>query len=290
MKYGFIARHAKVYPLQVLCRVLDVSTSGYYDWRGRGPSARAAEDAQLLTDIRRVFAAGRRKYGSPKVWKELRKAGKRHSRKRIARLMAKHGLLARKKRRFVVTTRANPAHTPAPNVLDREFRAEAPNTKWVSDITDIPTDEGKLYLAVTLDLFSRMVVGWSMAARMQAKLTRGAFGMAVQRRQPDLGFLHHSDRGSQYTDGGFRGDLRSRGAVESMSRKGNVWDNAVMESFFAQLEIELLSERRFATRDQARQEVFDYIEVFYNRTRSHSTLGYVSPAEFEEQHAKSGAI
>jgi transposase InsO family protein len=265
---------------------MQVSPSGYYAWHGRPASQHQQDDEQLLVEIRRIYAEGRGRYGSPKVWGQLREEGHHHSRKRVARLMAENGLVGRKPKRYVVTTRADPSHTPAPNVLNREFHAQRPNEKWLSDITQIPTDEGDVYLAVTLDLFSRMAVGWAMDDNMAATLTRRAFEMAVYRRQPELGVLHHSDRGSQYTDGGFRADLRAQGCIQSMSRKGDVWDNAPMESFFAQLEIELLQERRFATRGQAMQEVFDYIEIFYNRIRIHTSLSYLSPVEFERRWRK----
>lgn len=290
MKYSFILQRSQHYPIRELCRVMDVSPSGYYTWCGRGESEHALDDERLLEDIRRIHDQGRGTYGSPKIWRKLIELGQRHSRKRVARLMAENGLFGRKRRRFVVTTKANPAHQPAPNVLNREFHADAPNQKWLSDITQIPTDEGDVYLAATLDLFSRMAVGWAMDDTMEATLTRTAFDMAVQRRQPDRGLLHHSDRGSQYTDGGYRSDLRKQACVESMSRKGNVWDNAPMESFFAQVEIELLQRRHFKTRTQAMQEVFEYIEVFYNRIRIHSSLGYLSPAEFEARYVRKETV
>jgi putative transposase len=291
VKYDFIMQQSQRgklphYPVRELCRVMDVSSSGYYTWCDRGESQHTLDDDRLLEDIRRIHDQGRGTYGSPKIWHQLIELGQRHSRKRVARLMAENGLFGRKRKRFVVTTttKANPAHQPAPNVLNREFHADGPNQKWLSDITQIPTDEGDVYLAVTLDLFSRMAVGWAMDDHMEATLTRSAFDMAVLRRQPDPGLLHHSDRGSQYTDGGFRSDLREQACIESMSRKGDVWDNAPMESFFAQLEIELLQRRHFKTRTQALQEVFEYIEVFYNRIRIHSSLGYLSPAEFEARY------
>lgn len=284
MRYGFVKQQSQGYAIRDLCRVMNVSPSGYYAWRSRGKSQHALEDERLLADIRRIHTEGRRKYGSPKIWHKLIELGQRHSRKRVARLMAENGLFGRKRKRFVVTTKANPTHEPAPNVLNREFHADAPNTKWLSDITQIPTDEGDVYLAVTLDLFSRRAVGWAMDDNMEAALTRRAFEMAVLRRQPDPGLLHHADRGSQYTDSRFRNDLREHACVESMSRKGDCWDNAPMESFFAQLEVELLQDRHFTTRAQAIQEVFDYIETFYNRIRIHSALGYLSPADFEARY------
>ena len=195
--------------------------------------------------------------------------------------MASHGLFARKKRRFVHTTRADPTHQPSANLLARDFQADQPNRKWVSDIKHIPTDEGDLYLAATLDLFSRRVVGWAMEDTLEASLTVKALAMALRQRQPAADALLHSDRGSQYTAAEYRQVLEQHDLQQSMSRKGNVWDNAAMEAFFSTLEFECLRGRRFATRAQAKTEVFSYIEAFYNRKRLHSTLGYVSPAEFE---------
>lgn len=281
MKYGFIRDHAEAYPVRVMCKALSVSASGYYNWVEREPSQHAQDDDELLKDIQAIYKEGRRKYGSPKVHKRLRQQGRRHGRKRVARLMSKAGLYGRKQKRYRGTTKANPNHVPSENVLNREFTANAPNRKWLSDITQINTDEGKMYLAVTLDLFGRKAVGWAMDDNMEATLTRRAFEMAVERRTPYPGLLFHSDRGSQYTDGDFRDDLRDQQVTQSMSRKANCWDNAPMESFFAQLEIELLAERRFYTRAQAKQEVFEYIEVYYNRIRIHSANGYLSPIEFE---------
>ena len=281
MKYGFIQEHAEAYPVRVMCKVMSVSASGYYDWVERAPSQHTQDDAELLKQIQTIYQEGRRKYGSPKVHKRLGQQGRRHGHKRVARLMREAGLYGRKQKRYRGTTKANPSHVPSENVLNREFTANAPNRKWLSDITQINTDEGLMYLAVTLDLFGRKAVGWAMDDHMEATLIRRSFGMAVERRKPDPGLLFHSDRGSQYTDGDFRDDLRDQHMVQSMSRKANCWDNAPMESFFAQLEIELLAERRFYTRAQAMQEVFEYIEVYYNRIRIHSANGYLSPAEFE---------
>lgn len=281
MKYGFIQEHEAEYRVRVMCRVMRVSASGYYGWRKRKPSQQAQGDAELLKDIRSIYEEGRRKYGSPKVWERLRQQGKRHSRKRVARLMKEAGLVGRKKKRSRGTTKANPRHQPSENLLNREFTADGPNRKWLSDITQIDTDEGALYLAVTLDLYGRKAVGWAMDDNMEATLIRRSFEMAVERRHPEPGLLHHSDRGSQFTDQGFRKDLREQDAIQSMSRKANCWDNAPMESFFAQLEIELLQERHFVTRAQAKQEVFDYIEIYYNRVRIHSANGYLSPVEYE---------
>jgi transposase InsO family protein len=267
-----------------MCTMLGVSRSGYYDWRARPESRHAKQDRELMGVITEMFSQERKKYGSPRIHQRLRQLGRRHSSKRVARLMAQNGLFASKKKRRIITTQTNPTHQHAPNLLNREFSAEQPNRKWVSDITQIPTQEGDVYLATTMDLYSRMIVGWAMDEHMDASLTRRAFHMAADRRCPQglpAGMLHHSDRGSQYSDGGFRADLNNAASVQSMSRKGNVWDNAVMESFFASLEKELLADHNFATRVEAKTEVFQWIEAVYNRRRLHSTLGYLSPHDFE---------
>jgi transposase InsO family protein len=281
VKYQFIQACADRLPVSGLCAYLEVSRSGYYDWQKRQPSRRAQED-QVLGDVSEVeFKKHRHTYGSARLRDRLRQLGRRHGRRRIARLMAQRHLMARKKRRFVRTTVVDPSRAPAPNVLNREFTADAPNRKWVSDITAIPTEEGDLYLAATMDLWSRRIVGWAMQATMEEDLVQRAFAMAVQQRWPDPGWLHHSDQGAQYTAYDFRDRLRQHQAIESNSRKGNVWDNAAMESFFSTLEMELLRQKRFQTRAEAMQEVFIYIEIFYNRQRMHSALGGLSPAEFE---------
>ena len=290
MKYGFIAKHEARFGVSDMCMLLGVSRSGYYDWcarRARPESEHAQQDRELLSVIVEVFDQERRKYGSPRIHQRLRQLGRRHSNKRIARLMAQNGLFVRKKKRRIITTQANPTHQHAANLLNRDFHAEQPNRKWVSDITQISTQEGDVYLATTMDLYSRMIVGWAMDEHMDASLTRRAFRMAVDRRCPQglpKGMLHHSDRGSQYSDGGFRADLANASSVQSMSRTGNVWDNAVMESFFATLEKELLVDHDFATRVDAKTEVFAWIEADYNRRRLHSTLGYLSPHDFEAKH------
>ena len=284
MRFAYIAEQRGEYPVQTQCQVLGVSTSGYYARLQRGESVRAREDQELSEEIERIHDDSGKRYGSPRVWHALRKAGRKHSRKRVARLMAKRGLFARKKKRFVHTTQADPTHQPADNLLARDFHADRPNRKWVSDIKHIPTDEGDLYLAATLDLFSRRVVGWAMEDTLAATLTIQALDMALQQRQPASDALLHSDRGSQYTAADYRQVLDAHDLVQSMSRKGNVWDNAAMEAFFSTLEFECLQGRHFTTRAQAKTEVFAYIETFYNRKRLHSTLGYVSPDEFEARN------
>lgn len=281
MKYRFIESCKVDLPVQAVCRYLGVSRSGYYQWLKRKPGPRMQEDATLSEIINVEFHKHHRTYGSPRMQDRLRNLGRRHSRRRIGRLMRGNGLIARKKRGFVTTTQADSSHRPASNMLNREFTAEGPNQKWVSDITHVPTDEGNLYLAATMDLWSRRIVGWAIRESMQESLVQQAFDMAVQQRWPDPGFLHHSDRGSQYTAHGFRRRLHAHDVVESNSRKGNVWDNAAMESFFSSLEMELLRNKRFHSKAEAIQEVFIYIEVFYNRQRIHTTLGGRSPAQFE---------
>lgn len=291
MKYRFIqhcAAQRPDLPVAGLCQYLEVARSGYYKWLNPQPGRRWQADKQLGEVIEAEFYKHRQAYGSPRMCDRLRQLGRHHGRRRVSRLMAQRGLFARKKRRFVVTTKADPTKHPAPNVLNREFTADAPNRKWVSDITLIPTDEGDVYLATTMDLWSRMIVGWAIRETMGEDLVQQAFDMAVQRRWPDPGLLHHSDQGSQYTANGFRSQLRARQVIESNSRKGNVWDNAAKESFFSSLEMELLRKKRFKTKAEAIQEVFVYIEIFYNRQRIHSTLGGRSPAEFEALYAVRG--
>lgn len=281
MKYAYISEQQSKYPVQTMCHVLEVSKSGYYAWLHHGESARAGEDRELLREIERIHDESGKRYGSPRVWQALRRINRKHSRKRIARLMAQKGLFARKKKRFKYTTRADPTHQHSENLLARNFHADEPNRKWVSDIKQIPTDEGDLYLAVLMDLYSRRVVGWAMDDNMEATLTVKALEMAMQQRDPELDLLAHSDRGSQFSAEVYREVLSQHGCVQSMSRKGNCWDNAAMESFYSTLEFECLRDRHFTTRAQAKTEVFTYIETFYNRKRLHSTLDYLSPEEFE---------
>lgn len=281
MKYRFIESCAGQLPVDGLCRYLGVARSGYYKWLKHMPGRRAQEDAQLGEIIEAEFYKHRKTYGSPRMCDRLGQLGRRHGRRRVRRLMAERELIARKKKRFVVTTVADPSKRPAPNVLNRDFTADGPNRKWVSDITVIPTDEGDLYLATTMDLWSKRIVGWAIRETMEEELVQQAFDMAVQQRWPDPGWLHHSDQGSQYTANRFRRQLRQRQAVESNSRTGDVWDNAAMESFFSSVEMELLRQKRFKTKAEAIQEVFIYIEIFYNRQRIHTALGGRSPAEFE---------
>ena len=286
MKYGFIAEHRAQWPIRVMCRVLQVSPSGFYEWDGRNPSQRSADNEKLTGLIRQSFAASDRTYGSRRVWEDLREWGHCVSVNRVARLMAAAGLAARRKRRRRPgDATQSPQHTIAPNLLQRQFEAEAPNRRWLADFTYIWTAEGWLYLAVVLDLFSRRVVGWSMKEEMTSQLVIDALLMAIWRRGSPRELLHHSDQGSQYTSEDFQRVLAAQDIVCSMSRRGDCWDNAAMESFFSTLKTERASRTIYRTRDEARADVFDYIERFYNPRRRHSTLQYLSPVRFEELHA-----
>ena len=286
MRYACIERHRSEFDVTLMCRVLEVSRSGFYAWNEREPSDRSRTDQRLLVEIRAIHRTSFGTYGSPRVHPELRDNGERVSRKRVARLMRADGLRGRKRRGFRCTT--NSAHAlPVPeNVLDRKFSVEEVggcDKVWVSDITYVPTREGWLYLAVVLDLGSRMVVGWSMRETLEGSLATDALEMAIQRRRPKSGLLHHSDRGVQYAAHEYRSVLEREGAERSMSRKGDCWDNAVAESFFATLEVELIEGADWHRRAEARRAIFEYIEVWYNRRRRHSSLGYLSPAEFERR-------
>jgi transposase InsO family protein len=271
------------YPIAMMCRVLKVSRSGYYAWKGRGPSKRQQDDQRLLPIIRDVHAASRGAYGSPRVHRELKEQGEKVGLNRVARLMSENDIQARRPKRYRKTTDSDHHQPVAANVLDRNFRAEAPNQAWVSDITYIRTWQGWLYLAVILDLYSRRVVGWAMEDHIRTELVLKALEMALSHRRPEPGALFHSDRGSQYASDAFQKALEEAGFICSMSRKGNCWDNAVAESFFSTLEMELLDHSVFPTMPRAKTAVFDYIEVFYNRQRRHSYLDYVAPAAFEAE-------
>lgn len=286
MIYQFIEQYKQEFPVVGMCQVLGVSESGFYAWRKRPTCRRHQEDAQLTQEIRQVFVAHRGRYGSPRIQSELKDQGRHIARKRVARLMHEAELIALRKRRRAQTTKRDAAHPVAPNVLNREFTAEEPNTKWVTDITYIPTTQGWLYLAVMLDLYSRAVVGWSMSSCCDENLAENALNMAVSRRRPKAGFLHHSDRGCQYTSLAYRKRLEQVGAVVSMSRKGNCWDNAAMESFFGSLKEECVGETVYSSHEQARQALFEYLEIYYTRQRRHSTLGYVSPLVYEQMEGK----
>lgn len=267
----------------MLCRTLKVSISGYYAWRNRAPSARTREDAVLTRQISTVHEQSRQTYGAPRIHAELAAAGIHCGRKRVARLMRAARIVGCHRRRHVVTTIREPAASPAPDHLQRQFVAEAPNTRWTADITYVPTWSGFLYLAVVLDVFSRRIVGWAMTDHLRTELVLSALDMALWNRRPDPGVIHHSDHGCQYTSIAFGSRCQEAGVVPSLGSRGDCYDNAITESFFATLECELLDRSVFRTRTQARTAVFDYIEGFYNTHRRHSALGYLSPAAFERQ-------
>jgi transposase InsO family protein len=265
-----------------MCRVLDVSRSGFYAWLVRVESKRARDDRRLTALIRGIFEESRRTYGVPRVHQTLLQRGERCGHNRVARLMRAEGLRSKTKQRFrVKTTDSKHDHPIAPDRVARDFRASEPNQVWVSDITYISTNEGWLYLASTMDLYSRRIVGWSMSSSLHSQLVVDALCMAIDRRAPAAGLIHHSDRGVQYASAEFRTVLEKHGFLASMSRRGNCYDNAAKESFFHTLKTELVNDERYATHRQARASVFEYIEAFYNRRRLHSTLGYSSPEDFE---------
>ena len=264
--------------------LLQASRSGYYAWRERPAPAREQRDRALLTHIRRAHDDHRQAYGYLKTWRVLNKSGVRCGKHRVARLRRDHGILARRRRRFIATTHARPELGHAPNILWRRFQTTAPDQAWVGDVTFIATREGWLYLAVLIDLYARPVVGWSMSTRNNTALVRDALEMAVAQRQPKAGIIHHSDQGQTYAAGTYRRRLAELGMISSMSRKGDCWDNAVAESFFATLKFELIDRHVFASRQAARAAIFEYIEVFYNRQRIHQTLGYRTPLEVEQTH------
>lgn len=282
MKFGFIAKHRGIWPVRWLCAALGVSRSGYHAWLIRSQSARVRADAALTAQVRASFVASDRTYGARRVWHDVLAGGVACGLHRIERLMRAQALRARPRRRGLpADTGARSKDAMAANVLDRQFTAHAPNQKWVADFTYIWTAEGWLYVAAVIDLFSRRVVGWSMSAAMTAQLVTDALVMAIWRRGRPDALLHHSDRGSQYTSEPFQKLMADNGVTCSMSRSGNVWDNAAMESFFSSLKTERVARKVYRTRDQARADVFDYIERFYNPRRRHSTIGYLSPMEFE---------
>ena len=281
MKFGFVAKHRGAWPVNLLCEALGVSRSGFYAWVTRPRSQRSLDDAQLGAQVRQSFMASDRTYGARRVWHDLLALGQSCGLHRIERLMRAQALRARPRRRGLPKDQGERSAIAA-NVLDRQFQADAPNQKWVADFTYIWTAEGWLYVAVVLDLFSRRIVGWSMQSSMTSQLVADALMMAVWRRGRPRELLHHSDQGSQYTSEHFQRLLAEQGIVCSMSRAGEVWDNSAMESFFSSLKTERTARRVYRSREQARSDVFDYIERFYNPMRRHSTLGYVSPIEFEQ--------
>jgi transposase InsO family protein len=281
MKFRFIQHHAEQYRVRLMCSVLGVSRSGYYAWRKRQPSARERANRGLRALIRLLHRKSRRTYGYRRIHAALAIQDISCGKNRVARLMREDGLQARRRRRYKRTTQSRHNRPVAPNRLAQSFIASGPNKKWVTDITYIRTAEGWLYLSVVLDLFSRLVVGWAMEPYLNDILTRKALKMALAHRQPQPGLLHHSDRGSQYASESYQHLLTSHEALTSMSRTGNVYDNAPMESFFATLKKDLIHHSHYHTRRQAKADIFEYIEVFYNRQRLHSALGYLSPMAFE---------
>ena len=282
MKYAWIEDQSDHYAVSRICRVLGVSRTGYLQWRRRSPSARQRRNDELGAQLRMIHAETGHSYGRPRLWKALAERGQRVGQERVRRLMALHGLRSVYKRPYRKTTQSAHDKPVAANLLNRQFAPQRSDRIWVTDISYIATAEGWLYLAAVLDLGTRRVVGWSMAARMPAKLVCDALAMAYFRRRPPLGLIAHSDRGVQYASAAYRGDLAKYGMQQSMSRKGNVWDNAPMESFFKTLKVERVYGQRYETRDQARSDIVNWIEGFYNRRRLHSALRYRSPMQYEQ--------
>ena len=281
MRFQFVSAQKASYSVSELCNALEVSTSGYYAWCKREKSQRQLEEERLLELIKSIFKASRETYGSPRIFETLKELGHKIGKNRVPRIMRENGLTVLPRRGWrCVTTKANPNHAVAANELARDFTASSVNEKWVTDVTFVPTDEGWLYLASMIDLYNREVVGWAMGENNDTALTLSALDMALEFNNPPEGLVHHSDRGSNYTAKDYRQALSDRGIQTSMSRKGNCWDNAVAESFFATIKKELIHRYRFKTRRQAAAAIFEYIEVFYNRIRIHSQLGYTSPAQF----------
>lgn len=280
MKYQFIKRHRLEFSVKRMCRVLELSISGFYAWLKRGESRRKREDALLLQAVRRIYQASRGTYGSPRIHRALKEAGWRIGEKRVALLMRRHDMRAHRKQGYKRVGRSSASALAAPNILDRNFEAKQPNRKWLADMIQISTKEGWLHLAAVMDTFSRTIVGWSMATHKRSEVAQDALKMAIARRQPADDLLHHSDLGSQYTDKDYRQLLSDHRITSSMSAAGSCYDNAMMESFFATLKVEC-ARQKFATINEARLEIFSYIEAWYNRQRRHSALEYLSPMEYE---------
>jgi putative transposase len=286
VRFAFIHVEKATFPVAKLCRLLGVTRQGYYAYANRPPSTRTKADAQLCDAVRETFDASGQTYGSPRVYRELKGKGLTVSKRRIERTMRGLGITPPTPHRHRRTTIRNPKHPVAPNELDRDFGATRPNERWVTDITYVWTDEGWAYLAAIIDLYSRSVVGWATDSTLSTSLPMTALSAAISRRRPGSGLMHHSDQGSQYTSTEYRNALSRLGITVSMSRRGNCWDNAVAESFFATLKNELVYRRRWRNRLELRTAVFEYIEVFYNRRRLHSSLDYRTPAEVEESYAQ----
>lgn len=285
MKYAFIKQHATEFPIRLMCCLLDISPSAYYDWQKRDPSKKAQENQALAVEIKRIFEREKARAGSPRITKRLRESGKPVNKKRVAQIMRANGWRAKAARKYKATTNSNHNLPVAPNLLQQNFEADGPNQKWVSDITYIWTDEGWLYLAVVLDLFSRSVVGWAMNERMTAKLVCDALRMAVFRRGKPKGVIVHSDRGSQYCSADYRKLLEKHELTCSMSKRGDCYDNAAMESWNHSLKVEAIHGEKLPTREYAKSHVFEYIDVYYNRIRLHSKLDYQTPEAYEAKKA-----
>lgn len=284
MRYQWIKKHRRHYPLVLMCRVLQVGTSGFYDWTSRTPSKQQQRKEKMAQAAARSYFESYRIYGYRKVWEDLTEQKIACCPETVRRVLRELGLFSRTKRKFVATTDSNHSQPVADNLLARDFTATAPNQKWLTDITYIPTQKGWLYLAAVLDVFSRRIVGWSMSERIDTKLVKSALQQATAQRSPGPGLLHHSDRGVQYASEAYQQSLADLEMIGSMSRKGDCWDNAMMESFFGSLKTEWIYGKNYQTPEEAKQDVFQYIELFYNRQRRHASLGYISPAEFERRY------
>jgi transposase InsO family protein len=283
VKYAFIRDHAQTHSVQRLCELMEVSRAAYYEWLERPESPRLQADRALLGELTQLHFELKEACGSVRLSREMARRGRQVGKHRIARIKRIYGLWTRRHKRFVRTTRSRPDHCVYPNSLNRQFTVDRPNAVWVSDVTAVWTLQGWLYVAVVLDLYSRRVIGWSSGSTFDTALTLSALDQALRRRSRPAGLMHHSDRGAHYSSSGYQDRLKAKGIIASMSRAGNCYDNAVAESFFSSLKNEETLHHRYATREEARSALYDYIEVFYNRKRLHSTLGYVSPVEFERQ-------
>jgi putative transposase len=281
MKYEFMREHQSRYSLRLMSKVLNVSSSGFYNWNLRD-NKKGSEKLKLVRAIEDIHRSSRKTYGSPRIWEQLGALGFKVSKSRVERLMREFGIRAKTKKKFRVTTDSKHNNPICENILNREFSPQKPNQVWAGDITYVWTRQGWLFLAVVIDLFSRQVVGWSMSERITKELALSALNMALEKRKPLRGLIHHTDRGSQYASHTYQKLLKNYGIVCSMSRKGNCWDNAVVESFFHSLKTELIFFEDFQTRQEARAKIFEWIEVFYNKQRIHSTLGYKTPEQFEK--------
>ena len=282
MKYGVMSEQRGTHSVARMAEVLGVARSGYYAWAEGEESSRDLEEKHLIEEIRQIQGEVDHRYGSPRMTKQLQRRGRKVGHNRVARIMHDKELGARRKRRFVLTTRSEEGQKVAENLLDRNFEVAAADRVWVSDITYVATAEGWMYLCIVLDLYSRRVVGWSMSTTVSTELVLAAVGMAVIRRRPPRGLIFHSDRGVQYTSGQFEKMSSAHGFIQSMSRKGDCWDNACAETFFKTLRAELIRWRIYRSREEARRAIFEYVEVFYNRKRLHSYLGYLTPTEYEQ--------